>query len=577
MKIILNKLTVILLLAFAVACVDESKDPIKFNKVTKGTYLALRGTAQDNLDNTGCTNSFYRDNISGTEVFSFDADYLSIDQESLKEVQVFAAIPEKKGLYPRTLVATVPGSAFKLVDGTTTKRGNVSVTLDAILVALKIKGKAHPLDTMATQALKITCDLVLMDGSKIVASAIINGNLFESVIFNPAMNLAYCANVQADFVPVATTSLLGTWSVNATTKKVVHSVLPLKDGKKDTLYIKYDNDIIATPVVTFDPASAGTGSALVKAFEVDKNGFYTKVIDKSAFYLIYTANGGFTGPVTATVTGATAKVGGVILTQDPKEQIINVDNTVPQIVANVGDFRIGKGQFITLKVSYNEKMSKKSADAIKATISGQGLETITDSPLTIASDGLSASLIYIYKLASPTVPATHGDLAVSFTGGKDEAGNAAPAPTGTITVDVNTPPAPTLALAGDYNQGTLIKWSANETRSSVNNPNGDQTGKVYFIAITSGEPGPTAVSFDLDGIATWVMPDDPASTDNPKSKVPIKQSGIVNITNSNGNSANPTYTPFTAKGTLDVYAVFLGNTGNVSAIPVAPQLTVVMN
>jgi hypothetical protein len=578
MKIILNKLIAFLLLILVVACVDESKDPIKFAKVTKGTYLALRGDAQDNLDNTGCTNSFYRDKILGTEVFSFDADYLSIDQESLKEVQVFAAIPEKKGLYPRTLVTTVPGSAFKFVDGSTTKRGNISITLDEILTALKIKGKKSPLDTMATQALKISCDLLLVNGTKIEASSIINPNLFESVIFNPAMNLSYCANKQANFVPVAETSLLGEWSVDAKTKKVVHTLLPpLKDGKKDTLYIKYDNDIVTPPTVTFDPPSAGTGTTLVSAKKVDKNGFYTKDIDKSAFYLIYTANGSYSGPVTATIEGATAKVGGVELTQDPNDQIINVDNTTPQITSDIGDFRIGKGQFITLSVSYNEKMSRKSADAVKATISGQGLETITNAPMKISADGLSATLIYIYKLADPLVPATHGDLLVSFSGGKDEAGNAAPTPMGTITVDVKTPPAPTLSLAADYNQGIQIKWTAKEVRSNVDNPNGDQTGKVYFIAIESGKPRPTAVSFDLDGIATWTMQDDPASTADPKEKVSINQSGIVNITNSNGNSANPTYTSFSAKGTLDVYAVFLGNTGNASIITATPQLTVTMN
>jgi len=57
-----------------------------------------------------------------------------------------------------------------------------------------------------------------------------------------------------------------------------------------------------------------------------------------------------------------------------------------------------------------------------------------------------------------------------------------------------------------------------------------------------------------------------------------KQTGTIAITNSNGNSANPTFTPFTANGTLDIYAVFVSNTGNQSAITVAPQLAgVVMN
>ena len=57
-----------------------------------------------------------------------------------------------------------------------------------------------------------------------------------------------------------------------------------------------------------------------------------------------------------------------------------------------------------------------------------------------------------------------------------------------------------------------------------------------------------------------------------------KQNGRISITNTNGNSANPTFSPFTAKGTLDIYAVFISNTGNQSNISAAPQLAaVVMN
>ncbi|MCB0494280.1 MAG: hypothetical protein KDC93_17900 [Cyclobacteriaceae bacterium] len=540
MKKYINKLTIMLLLGVTLACVDESKDPIKFDKISKGILLALRGEAQNNLNDTGCTNSFYKNNIIGDEVFTFDADFLSEDQEVLQEVQVYAALSGGT----RVQVATVPASAFTFPTGSTTKRGTISVDLSTILNALGLDAVSAA--NLKNQDIKISSDILLTDGSKVLASAATNSSLFESVIFQPAHNLTYCANDVADFVPVATTKMLGG--------------VPLKGGVSDTLHIKYDQAEMETaPSVSFAPTSAGTTGPLTALPYKGR---------KNEFYVIYTAAGTYTGAVTATVSGASAIVAEVELTQDDKAQTINVDNTAPVITTDVGSYIIGEGQFITLKVSYNEKMSTKSANAIKATISGQGLETITDAPFEISSDGLSASLIYIFKLDDPLVPATHGPLTVSFSGGTDAAGNAAPAPSGSITVDVNTPPAPVLTLGGGYDLGTQIMWSATETRDNTpvtGNPGGDQTGTVYFVAIATGEAAPTNISIDQDGVATWTM----------ATGVANKQTGIISITNSNGNSANPTFTPFTANGTLDIYAVFVGNTGNQSAITVAPQLTAV--
>jgi hypothetical protein len=132
MKKSINKLTIMLLLALVWACTDPSLDPIKFDEIAKGTYLALRGSAQSNLENTGCTNSFYKNNILGTEVFTFDSDFLSEDQDALTEVQVFAETPD----IARIQVATVPGTAWTLPSGSTTKRGNITVPLATILSKL---------------------------------------------------------------------------------------------------------------------------------------------------------------------------------------------------------------------------------------------------------------------------------------------------------------------------------------------------------------------------------------------------------------------------------------------------------
>jgi hypothetical protein len=578
-------------MAFAAACVDESLDPVKFKEVKKATMLALRGSAFDNLNDTGCSNSFFKNNLIGDEVFTYDADYLAEDQETLQEVQVFAEVTSTTngGLTarPRTKVATIPGSAFTFPTDSKTKRGNVSAKLSDIMTALSISAdslvKLNKVtnadgDEVGTADITMTADLLLTDGSKVLATDLVNVSLYQSVVFYPAQVLTYCANDQDDFRPVATTSLLGTWGLTTDGKKVSRTKIPsLKDTKSDTLYITFDNPIITPPTVAFSPAGAGTATALVKAKEVDANGFYTADDSDNGFYLVYTANGTYTGAVTATVSGATADVAGVVLAQASKKQTINVDNTAPiRVSTDTGD-RIGVGQFVTMKVTFNEKLSTKSANAIKITVDGTatGLETVTAAKMTVASDGLSASLIYIFKLAVPTVPATHGPMTVVFTNAIDEAGNTTAIPNGNLTVDVGIPPAPTLTLvtpAGypSHDLGTQISWTAAQTTGGAN-PGGSTSGKEYFIAIPTGDAAPTAFSVDLDGIATWTMP---TSVLTPPDKVSIKQSGIVIV---KGGTSGSVYTAFTANGTYDIYAVFVSSSNTISAIS-APQLTgVVMN
>lgn len=581
-------------MAFAAACVDESLDPVKFNQVKKATMLALRGDAFDALNDTeGCSNAFFKNNLIGNETFAYDADYLAEDQETLQEVQVFAEVlvTTNKGLAarPRKQVATIPGSAFTFPTNSKIKRGKVSAKLSDIMTALNISvdslvklGGYRDADDeiIKTSDITVTTDLVLTDGSKVLSSSFGNDNLVQSVIFYPAHKLNYCANDQEDFRPVATTSLLGTWGLTEDKKKVSRTKIPtLKSGAKDTLYFTYDNPIIndiSEISVTFSPASAGSATALVKAKKVDANGFYTADDSNNGFYLIYTAGAGYTGAVTATIEGAIADVAGVELEQAPKKQTINVDNTSAILVGTPDTgTRIGEGQFVTMKVTFNEKLNTASSKAIKVTVDGssRGLETVTDAKMTVASDGLSASLIYIFKRAVPSTPATHGDLTVKFSAASDLAGNITSIPDGTLTIDVGIPPAPALATVlvnGTYDQGTQITWKATQTVGGAN-AGGSTSGKVYFIAITADKPRPTAFSVDLDGIATWTMQDDPTSTTTPKAKVSIKQSGIVNV--SKGASADPTFTAFTAKGTFDIYAVFVSSSGTISAITATPQLT----
>jgi hypothetical protein len=172
---------------------------------------------------------------------------------------------------------------------------------------------------------------------------------------------------------------------------------------------------------------------------------------------------------------------------------------------------------------------------------------------------------------------THGSLTVTFEGGTDEAGNPVPVIVGTLVNDVGAPPAPQFdALLGDYNLGTQLKWNAFIPVDGVNTPQGAKSGKIFYVAVDDGKPGPASVSFDSDGNPLWVMPDDPASTTTPKAKVAIRQSGL--LTTGTSGTTGTSFSAFSPDGTFDVYAIFVSTTGNVSAITVTPQLdNLVMN
>jgi hypothetical protein len=578
MKKIINKITIVLLMAFTLACVDESLDPVKFKEVKKATYLTLRGSAFDKLNDTGCSNSFFRDKMLSTDAFTFESDLTAEDQESLQEVQIFAELKasQKVTNRDRTLVTTLPGTDWVFPSGSTIKRGKISVPLASVIAALKL-----PADTVATKLgaadITISIDLVLKDGTKVFASAIVAPGLFASVIFQPAMVLTYCANDTDDFLPAASTKMLGEYKV--VDKAIVRTVVPLKNGVKDTLYISYDQATVKTPPsVVFNPATAGT-NGVVTPYKKEKNGFY----------VLYTAGGSYTGQVAASVTGATAIVAGVELTQAPKTQIINVDNTNPILLDKSTGNQFGVGQLVTIEVAFNEKLSTKSADAIVVSMDGSalGVVSIDKESMKLSSDGLSASLSYFFKLKNPPAKATHGDLTVTFTNAIDEAGNSLPISDGVLTIDVNAPPAPALTATGTYDLGTQIRWSASQGVDNTpvtGNSGGSDTGSVYFIAIPAGDPAPSSFSVDLDGVATW-SEDDPASTTTPKALLELagEQQGIVEV---DGGDSGTTYTSFNANGTLDVYAVFVSSSGTISKISstapvVAPgtgnPLTITMN
>ena len=560
MKLLRNSIFLVSLVALGLSCTDEEKDPFQFAALEKGIMFALRdGQSDDN---------FFIKNIpgglTGTETFSYSAELLAEDQDILQEVQVFAQLFKDS---PRQLVATLPASNFPIPSGGVKRRGTVSVPLSDINNALGLV--QSELDTLTENAIEITTDLILTDGRTVLASSIVSNGLFQSALFFPAHALIYSAIDIDELKPVATSKMAGEVVKNAANVVTSRPVFPLKAGSSDTVMFTFGGaEIVNTPTITYNPAAAfllGASGVLVNA----STGVQT-------FFQVVTAEPGFTVAGTATASGGiTEDFLGVPIVQNPKTQVINIDNTGPLQTGSSTGTRVGRGQFVTIVVNFNERLSAKSANVIKATVTDPNgkLVPLNAVNMAIASNGLSASVNFVFNEINLSDPAIHGDLVLSFTGGADEAGNPVQGTitTDDLTADVGIPPAPVLTLDPvDFDLGTQIKWSASQS-TGANNPKGAIGGTIFFIAVDAGTPAPTIFGFDADNLPEWRRPD-PTPTD-PLNTIVVagKQKGSLTTSGTTGLTGS-VFTAFTADGTFDIYAVFLGSTGNQSVVPVTPQL-----
>src|SRR5690349_20035758 len=201
-----NIIFVTALLAMVFSCTDDSLDPLQMKKVKKGTILALRGTALENLYDNGVPIAQAAPQVAtGTETFDFDAEYLAENANTLSSVDVYVLKGSSDNV-TRELLVNIPFSQFKN-DGTY-PRPWVSVSLKFTDMIAKlglvstIPLPQATVDALLTgdyqQGINIECDLNLTDGSKILAADIVASGLFQSDQFYPAMRLnypmvAYCA------------------------------------------------------------------------------------------------------------------------------------------------------------------------------------------------------------------------------------------------------------------------------------------------------------------------------------------------------------------------------------------------
>ena len=549
MKIIIKSLLIFSLTAIGFSCADPDLDPLQQEKVLKGTLLALRGAQLDAIywDGAAYGAAFYYNAVTGTETFDYDGEFLSEDPTSLESIEIFVI---KRPSKERVSLTTVPGSS--LAKGN--YRGpSVSISLKLSDILTKLGASLATLDGQAAfiaqyaDGIQMESDLTLKDGSKILASDLVSSGLFDSDQFYPAQKITYGVEDINDARPVATTSLRG--QVSIVSGKVVRTVLPLNNGAKDTLNIVFDQKMATAPTVTFSPANAGTAGAPV-AYGTSGKSYYVPFVAGAA----YTGDAKFT--ISAATSGEPAPLGGLV--QITKTANIAVDNLAPQNLSFTTGTRLGKGQNATITLKFNEALG--TAPTITVDPGTTGIDGVTAVKTTLSADGLTATYVYEYKDVDGN--ATHGDATVIVvTPGKDKAGNSvAPINSKSLTIDLAAGPAPTIVLDGtQYDWGTQIKWTM-DYATGGSNPGGSTTGSVYYVAQATGSAAPTG--FVGGDVPAFIM----------ATGVSAQQTGVVAV--SSGTSGT-VYSAFTPNGTIDVYVVFLSNTGVISAI--SSPTTVTMN
>jgi hypothetical protein len=513
------------LTAIGFSCADEDLDPLQFEKVKKGTLLALRGSQLDAIyfDGADYGDAFFANNILGNETFDYDAEFLSEDPSLLESVDIFVL----KGGNTRVLLTTIPASAFKTSDDYRSPWTSVSLKLTDILTAL-----GEDLSTPAGVAnfykvygtgIRMESDVNLTDGSKVEAGSLVAAGLVESDQFFPAQKLTYGVEDIDDARPNATLTL--------------SSGVPLKADAKDTLNIVFDQAIASIPVVTTSPADAGTLGAVVRVEGTENE-----------FYVSFVANGSYTGDVKFTVSGATSAEVGALegLEQNSGKSVIAVDNLPPQNTSFTTGTRLGKGQSAVITLLFNEALG--SAPKITIDPNNTGIDGVTVVSSILSADGLTATYTYEYKDLDGN--ASHGNAKVTFTGGTDKAGNALspPGEPKDLIVDIGPAPAPVIILDPiKYDWGTLIKWSLTYATGG-SNPGGATSGTAYYIAVPKGAAAPTG----------FVGGDVPAFTGTTG-----LQTGSVPIS---GGTSGTVYSAFAPNGELDIYVVFVSSSGVISAI-----------
>ena len=378
----------------------------------------------------------------------------------------------------------------------------------------------------------------------------------------------------------------GVYNPNATL--AAKNKVPMKSGVTETVDITFSNTIATPPVVTLSPNEGTVVLAPVA-------GSTTK------FTATYTANG-YTGTVSLRVRGAISGGSGPTagLVQNNAAITLTVDNTAPQStsVANAAD-NVGRGLSTVITVIFNEAMSSVAADALKISITGQqGLDNVAVANMTLASDGLSATYLYLWKDSTTPFDNTAGTVTYVISGGKDRAANAFGGVSGSFRNDVG---ATNLAQSVWIQNPTTLAFSSatidiSGVASTPTLAFGEDLGTQLKWTITQPGPGSTSGTWFWTALAwkdTDAVPDGILNQPKVPGQFTKDVAGLANKTyngfytggaaispfavaaSGSSTSRGTLFTPFTANGKFDVFVYFVSATGNVSAI--SAPMTITMN
>ncbi len=298
------------LIAIGFSCTDASLDPLQFESISKGTILALRGVALDNIYKKGIPVSEIFPRIAtGTEKFTYEAEILADDPASVTSVDIYV-IKKVGATTSRVLLKNVAASEFKK-DKYPRPSATISLTINEVLTGIGIT-PTFPLSDASVNTLLTTykfgiameSDLNLADGTKVLAADIVAAGLFQSNQFYPAMLLSwavtdYCtynaATWAADYDATENSELFGAYGPYTAT--VVQDGADPNKFSTDNFYDSgwplvfklVPSTDVASQKITFDKQSVTTGSGNVYTYE--GNGTYNQCLNTMGLNITVKKNG----------------------------------------------------------------------------------------------------------------------------------------------------------------------------------------------------------------------------------------------------------------------------------------------
>jgi hypothetical protein len=305
MKTIYKSILILLLVAIGFSCADESLDPLQFEKMKKGTIIALRGDALTSVYVLGKPISEIFPRIAtGTEKFVFEAEILADDPSTVASVDLFVI---KRPSLERVAVKNIPASAFsigKYPRPSTTIEVTIQEALSKLGLPTTFPMSASTINTLLTTykfGVGIECDLNLTDGSKVLASEIVAAGLFQSNQFYPAMVLnwavtdycTYIDNWAATYAATESSEIFGGYGPYDVALTKTGTNTYASDNFYDSgwpLTLKFSpSTSVATQTVVAEKGTVTTGSGNVYVYQ--GSGTYNQCLGEISINMTVTRNG----------------------------------------------------------------------------------------------------------------------------------------------------------------------------------------------------------------------------------------------------------------------------------------------